>query len=73
MSYQTLKVETRDKAGLIILHRPDALNALNSTLIAELDHALDGFERDAQMPKIRKRLSDLNKMNQADSTRKVKM
>ena len=49
MSYQTLKVEMRDKAGLIILHRPDALNALNSTLIAELDHALDGFERDAHI------------------------
>ena len=46
MSYQTLKVETRDKAGLITLHRPDALNALNSVLISELDRALDAFERD---------------------------
>jgi enoyl-CoA hydratase len=46
MSYQALKVETRDKAGLITLHRPDALNALNSTLISELDQALDAFERD---------------------------
>ena len=29
MSFQTLKVETRDKAGLITLHRPDALKTAN--------------------------------------------
>jgi enoyl-CoA hydratase len=44
MSYQNILVETHDSVGLIRLNRPDALNALNSDLIAELNEALDGFE-----------------------------
>jgi enoyl-CoA hydratase len=47
MSYQNILVETHDSVGLIRLNRPDALNALNSELIAELNEALDGFESDA--------------------------
>jgi enoyl-CoA hydratase len=39
--------ETRGKVGLITIHRPDALNALNSTVIREINIALDGFEADA--------------------------
>jgi enoyl-CoA hydratase len=46
MSYQNILVETHDSVGLIRLNRPDALNALNSQLIAELNEALDGFEAD---------------------------
>jgi enoyl-CoA hydratase len=46
MSYQNILVETHDSVGLIRLNRPDALNALNSELIAELNQALDGFESD---------------------------
>jgi len=46
MSYQNILVETHDSVGLIRLNRPDALNALNSDLIAELNQALDGFESD---------------------------
>lgn len=45
MAYDTIKVETRDAVGLITLHRPDALNALNAKLIAEVNDALDGFEK----------------------------
>lgn len=44
MAYETIKVETHDAVGLITLHRPDALNALNQKLIAEVNDALDGFE-----------------------------
>jgi enoyl-CoA hydratase len=44
MSYQNILVETHDSVGLIRLNRPDALNALNSELIAELNEALDVFE-----------------------------
>lgn len=40
MAYQTLIVEIADTVALIRLNRPDALNALNSTLMAELAHAL---------------------------------
>ncbi len=46
MAFETILVETRGKVGLVTLNRPQALNALNSTLIAELNQALDGFEAD---------------------------
>ena len=45
-AYETILVETRGKVGLITLNRPKALNALNSQLVAEINRALDGFERD---------------------------
>ena len=46
MAYDTILVETRGKVGLITLNRPQALNALNATLVGELNQALDGFEAD---------------------------
>jgi enoyl-CoA hydratase len=46
MSYETLIVETRGRVGLVTLHRPKALNALNAQLIRELNTVLDGWERD---------------------------
>ncbi len=46
MTYENIKVEIKDRVGLITLHRPNALNALNNALIAELNQALDGFEAD---------------------------
>ena len=46
MAYECIIVETRGGVGLITLNRPDALNALNSTLVDELSHALDTFEAD---------------------------
>jgi enoyl-CoA hydratase len=47
MTYDTILVETRGKVGLITLNRPQALNALNSTLMREVNQALDAFEADA--------------------------
>jgi enoyl-CoA hydratase len=47
MSYATIIVETKGRVGLIRLNRPQALNALNSELIAELSKAVDAFEDDA--------------------------
>ena len=49
MSYENIIVETRGKVGLIRLNRPQALNALNSALVRELDAALDAFEADADI------------------------
>ncbi|GAC1339030.1 MAG: enoyl-CoA hydratase [Beijerinckiaceae bacterium] len=45
MAYANIEVETHDNVGLIRLNRPNALNALNSALIGELNDALDGFEK----------------------------
>jgi enoyl-CoA hydratase len=42
--YETILVTTEGKVGLITLNRPQALNALNTQLIRELNRALDGFE-----------------------------
>lgn len=46
MTWNTIRAETRGKAGLVTLDRPKALNALNSELVAEVGRALDGFEAD---------------------------
>jgi len=47
MSYANILVETHDAVGLIRLNRPQALNALNGALIAELNTALEAFVADA--------------------------
>ncbi|HHK73704.1 MAG TPA: enoyl-CoA hydratase [Rhizobiales bacterium] len=49
MAYETLIVDTDGQAGLITLNRPEALNALNSRLISELNTALKGFEADEKI------------------------
>jgi enoyl-CoA hydratase len=46
MTYENLLVETRGKAGLIVLNRPKALNALSPDLMRELSDALLKFEAD---------------------------
>ncbi|MDP3978847.1 MAG: enoyl-CoA hydratase [Pseudomonas sp.] len=49
MDYQTLLVEVRERVGLITLNRPQALNALNSQLISELNLVLDRLEADPEV------------------------
>ncbi|WP_374470760.1 enoyl-CoA hydratase [Phenylobacterium sp.] len=46
MTYETLIVEAKDGVSLIRLNRPEALNALNSTLLGELARALDAAGAD---------------------------
>lgn len=49
MAFETILVDTKNQAGLITLNRVDALNALNSTLIRELNTALKAFEKDERI------------------------
>ncbi|SPE34274.1 putative enoyl-CoA hydratase [Burkholderiales bacterium] len=44
MATQFIQVETRGRVGLITLHRPQALNALNDALMDELGEALLAFD-----------------------------
>src|ERR1051326_5683451 len=44
--YTTILVERRGAVGVVTLNRPQALNALNAQLIAELGAALDDLEAD---------------------------
>jgi len=46
MSYETILVETRGNVTLITLNRPQALNALNSSVLGELIKAFAVFEAD---------------------------
>ena len=44
--YLTIKVESRDKVGLITLNRPERMNALNGQLAQELEQALFALDAD---------------------------
>ncbi len=45
-TYQNIIVETKGRVGIIRLNRPQALNALNSALKAELGEAVRAFDAD---------------------------
>jgi enoyl-CoA hydratase len=47
MSFETLLTERRDRVAVITLNRPQALNALNSTVMRELRQLLGELEADA--------------------------
>jgi enoyl-CoA hydratase len=46
MSHQHIIVETKGRVGIIKLNRPNALNALNSALIDEVNEAIRTFDAD---------------------------
>ncbi len=49
MTYANIIVETHGPVGLIKLNRPQALNALSSPLIEDLNRALEAFEADPEI------------------------
>jgi enoyl-CoA hydratase len=46
MPYQNILTDTQGRVGIVRLNRPQALNALNAALTAELGQAIDAFEAD---------------------------
>src|SRR5712675_254191 len=46
MNYENILIETRGRVGIIRLNRPQALNALNTALNAELAAAIAAFDAD---------------------------
>jgi enoyl-CoA hydratase len=46
MTYQNILVKSENGIAVVTLNRPQALNALNTQLMDELAHAIDGFESD---------------------------
>jgi enoyl-CoA hydratase len=46
MTYENIIVETKGRVGIIRFNRPQALNALNKALIAELTQAIESFDSD---------------------------
>ncbi|HVW47910.1 MAG TPA: enoyl-CoA hydratase [Solirubrobacterales bacterium] len=47
--YETIRVERRERVALITLDRPEALNALNGRLMAELTGAAGELDRDPEV------------------------
>ena len=45
MTYTSVLTEIRGRVGIVTLNRPQAMNALNTTLIAELFDALEAFDK----------------------------
>jgi enoyl-CoA hydratase len=46
MTYENIVIETKGRVGIIRLNRPQALNALNKALVAELTQAIEVFDGD---------------------------
>jgi enoyl-CoA hydratase/carnithine racemase len=48
-TFQTLTVTRHDRVAVLSLHRPEAMNAINMAMRAELREALDALRRDADI------------------------
>jgi enoyl-CoA hydratase len=49
MSYQSLKLEFNNKNAIVIINRPDKLNALNSTVISELENCFSELKNNEEV------------------------
>ena len=47
--YQTIRYEKQENIGILTINRPEALNALNSTVIGDLEQAIAEVEKDAEL------------------------
>jgi enoyl-CoA hydratase len=48
-TYETILIETNEHVGLVRINRPKARNALNSTVLRELNDALENFDADLKI------------------------
>jgi len=58
MTYETILVEQHDAVTLVRLNRPQALNALNSQVLADLIAAFAAYDADASQRWLRGDLAD---------------
>src|SRR3989304_5107080 len=49
MEFHTIRTEIHERAGLIRINRPEAMNALNGEVMQELAQALEAFDADPQV------------------------
>jgi enoyl-CoA hydratase len=49
VTYTTILTEVRGRAGVVQIHRPEAMNALNATVMEELTQALEAFDSDSNV------------------------
>jgi len=47
--YQTIRYEKNGKIGIATINRPEALNALNSTVVSELEQLITEVEQDTEL------------------------
>ena len=47
--YQTIRYEKQENIGILTINRPEALNALNSTVISDLEQVIAEVEKDAEL------------------------
>ena len=47
--YQTIKYEVKDKVATVTINRPEALNALNSTVLDELFEVFNVIDQDEEV------------------------
>ncbi len=46
MNFKTILWEQKENIGILTLNRPETINALNRTMVEELEQVFDGLERD---------------------------
>ena len=47
--YQTVRYEKKDNIGIATINRPEALNALNSTVVGDLEQLISEVEKDTEL------------------------